>query len=446
MTGTSAGGAASGNGGVTSGAGGSPGVAGFAAVSGGASGAAGLGAHAGNGGRAHTGSGGSASGPPPATWTCAPAQYGDGQACDCGCGAADPDCIDATVAACDNCHVLGGCGHASCPANIDPGENSKCRSPRGWLCDATAYGDNVCDCGCGAIDIDCPGQTSDLCKFCPLEGCTIRFDCSTIDPDENALCTSPPSSWTCDPRLYRDGTRCDCGCGYPDPDCATNDTLGVCDTCDAEGSCSHQPCPGLIDPNQNSVCDHPTPPSTWMCGDYSYGDGKSCDCGCGAQDPDCRENTPDDCDRCNCGPRCSSVDATDPRRCAPPPPTWTCPAAIYADGNCDCGCGVIDADCAGSSESYCETCDQGCAMNRCDAISQVDNSQCDYTPPSGWNCTQDQYWDDVCDCGCGLVDRGCQSTDKSACKICNDAGSCSTLPCKDPQSKIKATDNGSCSP
>lgn len=38
-------------------------------------------------------------------------------------------------------------------------------------------------------------------------------------------------------------------------------------------------------------------------------------------------------------------------------PVWTCDAAWYDDGDCDCGCGIKDADCAGTAnESECKYC------------------------------------------------------------------------------------------
>ena len=33
------------------------------------------------------------------------------------------------------------------------------------------------------------------------------------------------------------------------------------------------------------------------------------------------------------------------------PVGWTCDAALFEDGTCDCGCDAPDADCAGESEA-----------------------------------------------------------------------------------------------
>jgi uncharacterized protein (TIGR03382 family) len=36
-----------------------------------------------------------------------------------------------------------------------------------------------------------------------------------------------------------------------------------------------------------------------------------------------------------------------------PPPRWGCAAEAYEDGVCDCGCGAVDRDCAGSTFATC---------------------------------------------------------------------------------------------
>jgi hypothetical protein len=61
----------------------------------------------------------------PAEWTCDPTFYADGN-CDCGCGAADVDCADATAASCTFCDDTGSCNTGTCPGTIDPTDNSTC--------------------------------------------------------------------------------------------------------------------------------------------------------------------------------------------------------------------------------------------------------------------------------------------------------------------------------
>jgi hypothetical protein len=400
----------------------------------------------GTGGGAGAASGtGSSSGAPAAGWTCAATRYHDGESCDCGCGVVDPDCQDETAASCDNCRQLGSCAAGSCPSSVMPDDNSRCGTPEGWLCGSLYYGDGFCDCGCGVLDIDCESQQGDACLSCPLLGCARNL-CATIDPDDNTLCTAPPLTWKCNERFYRDGVRCDCGCGFPDPDCTSNE-LSACDACNGEGSCSGQPCPGLIDPEAIHACVQPYPPSEWRCGPDQYGSGQSCDCGCGAPDPDCRSSDAGSCDSCACNSnRCpESVDPNDTTQCAPAPPGWTCPEFWFSNGLCECGCGVLDVDCAGAEADYCQICDQGCAHGHCERIRAKDNTRCSFEVPSAWTCSEAVYWDDVCDCGCGALDADCSSLAKSSCDLCNSDGSCSSVACKDAASTILPDDNTRCS-
>ena len=68
-------------------------------------------------------------GPPP-EWNCSAAKYHSGgvNACDCGCGAFDPDCANLTVGVCNTCNSAGSCGTGTCPANIAPTNNALCCS------------------------------------------------------------------------------------------------------------------------------------------------------------------------------------------------------------------------------------------------------------------------------------------------------------------------------
>ena len=65
--------------------------------------------------------------PAPPEWTCDPSYYDEvGDLCDCGCGAPDPDCADATAGSCDFCDDPGSCSPGACPSNIDPANNATC--------------------------------------------------------------------------------------------------------------------------------------------------------------------------------------------------------------------------------------------------------------------------------------------------------------------------------
>lgn len=63
----------------------------------------------------------------PPGWTCDPAFYGALDGCDCGCGAVDPDCSDATVTACTYCDDRGSCAEVGGCALISPMDNSVCQ-------------------------------------------------------------------------------------------------------------------------------------------------------------------------------------------------------------------------------------------------------------------------------------------------------------------------------
>jgi hypothetical protein len=367
-------------------------------------------------------------------------KYGDGKSCDCGCGLHDPDCKDASLGSCDVCNLLGGCARGPCPSDVVPDDNSRCALPPGWVCNGADYGDGVCDCGCGALDTDCKKKTADACGACPTLGCAQDVQCTGIDPNDNTICTSAPRTWKCDKSEYRDGSHCDCGCGFWDPDCSTHD-LAACERCDSAGSCSHQTCPGTINPTANEACGKPLPPAGWTCSADSYADTRSCDCGCGVQDPDCRTNDANQCTTCACGHCPEALDPHDATKCAPAPAGWTCPPEEYASGRCHCGCGVMDPACI--PYDYCIVCD-GCAHGHCELIDSNDITKCAFDVPNTWTCPAATYGDGVCDCGCGAVDPICETVVKSSCDSCNTQGSCSQVPCDDPQSNINPTDNPAC--
>jgi hypothetical protein len=369
---------------------------------------------------------------PPAGWTCTPSTYGDGKVCECGCGVPDIDCPDSSAASCDNCLAQGSCAQGLCPSSIAPGDNAHCAIPGRWSCAPSSYGDGICDCGCGAVDVDCPDARASSCQSCDVTSCS-PLDCGGVKADDNAHCPTPPYTWRCSPRLYGDGARCDCGCGAVDPDCLSQG-LEACDRCDDPGSCSAAACPGLIDPTAIAFCaPQPTPPG-WTCGPGTYGDG-TCDCGCSIPDVDCRSADPAACVRClECGGHGScqgSIETADPTQCAPPPTGWTCSTQAYRDIRCDCGCGLPDPSCQGISLLYvCENFPvEGCSGGKSFHVDPSHNALCVVSIPGGWTCDRSYYDDGLCDCGCGVPDLDCPSADVTACDVCNDAGSCSPTAC-----------------
>ena len=154
-------------------------------------------------------------------------------------------------------------------------------------------------------------------------------DTNVSEPVQNPRCLhlahasinmpAPPSAWTCDPTFYGTNDGCDCGCGVLDPDCSSSYS-GACLTCAETGSCGTDAdyCFG-IDPDNNAVC-NPTP--VWLCSPVVYGDGQSCDCGCGVVDVDCSGPEAAVCDSCSepesCDPgTCAQIDPSNNGACVP---------------------------------------------------------------------------------------------------------------------------------
>ncbi len=318
-------------------------------------------------------------------------------------------------------------------------------APQGWTCDPATYGDGTCNCGCGVVDGDCADAKASACEVCDETSCW-PLHCDKVEPDDNAHCSAPPPAWNCSPRLYRDGVRCDCGCGTLDPDCASSGAT-ACDKCDSPGSCSAQPCPGTIDVDANGRCAQPAAPPEWTCPANAYADGLECDCGCGVPDLDCRTSDFDSCVRClTCGGHgmcVGTVDPEDPTECAPPPSGWTCSDAAWRDAICDCGCGVADVYCQGIELSY--VCGnfpvEGCSAGDKSHIDPNHNELCLIDVPSEWTCDRSFYYDGFCDCGCGAVDLDCALDDVSACEQCDGDGSCSPTACP---GTIAAADTAHC--
>lgn len=114
--------------------------------------------------------------------------------------------------------------------------------------DTSACNDN---CGNGVVDVPevCDGSNagSSSCLTQGFTGGTLACtsDCRSFVTD---LCTS---DWACHPDYYEDGQYCDCGCGIPDPDCASSSPL-ACHYCNTFGSCASS-CSELS-PHDNSKC------------------------------------------------------------------------------------------------------------------------------------------------------------------------------------------------
>ncbi len=170
----------------------------------------------------------------PTSWTCYTGYYGAGDGCDCGCGAVDPDCGGSTAGLCDYCSNSGACS-SSC-SDIDPVDNSTCGGGGGVTCNNNVVeGGEVCDGfdlagnDCTTIGLGYTGGTLECNSTCSGWDTT---SCTTGGG------TPVPGTWVCNSAWWSDGL-CDCGCGAFDvDDCAAQDDIDECDYCTDTGSCA----------------------------------------------------------------------------------------------------------------------------------------------------------------------------------------------------------------
>lgn len=407
----------------------------------------------------------------PAAWTCDAANYNAGDQCDCGCGVVDPDCDDETIAACQHCGGSGSCNAGPCPGTIKPADNSACEASTGVCGDGQIGSGEVCD----GSNLD--GQTCESQGF-GSGTLTCAVNCQSFDTASCAA-VAVPAAWTCDPTFFGSGDGCDCGCGFTDPDCPDGTATG-CEYCDNDGSCSDLDCPGNIDPALNSAC-----VAGGACGDGLLGPGEACD-GAVLAGASC-SSLGFDSGTLGCAADCVSYDTSG---CvgAEVPADWSCSPMWYADGyGCDCGCGVVDPDCANTSAAACDFCSNVGACNEgpcpgtinadnnwacggssgavcgngsvepgeiCDGAnlatvtcmdlgfesgslaclsdcSNFDTSACTgSTVPAAWACLPLFYGAaDGCDCGCGAYDPDCDTTGVmvfgcDSGQVCDSNGSC----------------------
>ncbi len=201
-----------------------------------------------------------------------------------------------------------------------------------------------------------------------------------------------PAKPICDPLLG----QCKAGCvpQCKGKNCGDDTCGGTCGACQGSDVCSSV-----------GVC---VPPA-WTCEPTAYGEGFSCDCKCGAPDPDCQSATLPlwgcgDKETCDSSGKCvSSV-----------PAAWTCAAVSYAGVDfCDCGCGAPDPDCAFGLPVH------GC---KSDAASCDASGKCLECVP---NCTGKACGDDGCGGFCGFCADSVKTT-------CDASGQC-VDPCAGPK-------------
>ena len=352
---------------------------------------------------------------PVVDWTCHPADFSNGY-CDCDCGVWDPDCDSPGL-------EIGGCVEGQ-TCEKDENDLPYCDGvpsvPTEWTCDEEKYADGEsCDCNCGVWDPDCADGA--LQKT----GCNPGFLCKNDEPD----CV--PVSWTCSAAYYGDAIcQCDCG-AWDDEDCESETPVW------GHGCDSGQVC---VSPG---VC--AGTPDAWACLPEKFDDATECNCGCGAWDPDCDGDLPNDCGAG--GLICSS----ETLKCVPE--VWTCDDEDFGDGTCGCGCGSWDSDCTTANPGKCvelgercsvandvcipedwvcddadyedgEICNCGCGAPDPDCDGMLDDdcsvgSACSLDTyeciPEHWSCEPEKYGNGNCDCGCGIPDPECTATNPGNC-------------------------------
>ena len=149
-------------------------------------------------------------------------------------------------------------------------------------------------------------------------------------------------------------------------------------------------------------------PAGWTCDDTWYGADDGCDCGCGVLDTDCADSSLLSCDTLNCPTGETPLLENNA----------TCTAPVCGDGT---NAGTI-------LQSDVEECDDGNTMSGdgCSANCTVEEGYacpalggaCSMLP-AGWTCSPNYYGtDDGCDCGCGAPDADCpMPTDLDSCEF-----------------------------
>eukprot|EP00727_Mastigamoeba_balamuthi_P007036 m51a1_g2953 hypothetical protein (949) ;mRNA; r:644651-649202 len=227
--------------------------------------------------------------------------------------------------------------------------------PPTWTCNASAYNDTECDCGCGAWDPACASNPRSRRCSSPTAVCSQAGQCEGTSIGWRSSC-SVASYWA------YDTCNCECG-GKTDPDCYNPYSTS---TCEAQFS------PYCLVANETSASCQ----DRWTCNNVRYRDGIVCNCGCGIQDPDCDTLVPT--------PTSTTCSANLYRcirgKCAVPK-TWTCPSYNFGtrDG-CHCGCGAYDLDCdyPGQVLYGCNSSSLACSYDgRCIARVRRRGEECD---------------------------------------------------------------------
>lgn len=372
----------------------------------------------------------------PDAWTCPEAYFGGGDICDCDCGGADPDCAQGLPLA--GCEDLERCNADGQCVPVAPAE---------WTCSPLAYaGQDACDCNCGAYDPDCDFPDVFGVSGCGLgvTSCNADGSCGQCTPDcEGRVCGDDGCGGRCgecDVNLDggTDGEVCRAGecieeCGATpaaclDNACGDDGCGGSCGTCAAGSTCTDGQC--QTDPVEQTPfscyqrCGSVAPSGCYCtpdcvdfgncCDDFAESctctpdcTGKTCGSdGCGGSCGTCDGATPFCADDGQCTDQCTPT--CDGRSCGPDgcggscgicgddetcywtfqcvPEAWTCDGTLFGDRQgCDCGCGAADPDCSESDVAVfgCPAQERVCGD---DGICEIEFCHANAECPGAW-CT-----------------------------------------------------------
>ncbi len=353
----------------------------------------------------------------PDAWTCAATAYAAGDACDCACGAVDPDCLVAVL------------GTVGCGAYEECDSSGKCVStvPAAWTCNPFEYnGLDYCNCGCGAPDPDCDYGLPLKGCLTPTATCDASGVCQECAPDcTGKACGSDGCGGICGECNDPVATACDagvcvdpCAGGVPlvckTAQCGDDGCGGTCGTCDSTKDCKAGACVPKIVVDPASCAGN--------CGSIAP-IGCYCVAGCETDGSCCADYAA----LCKCTPNCTD------KTCGSDGCGGTC-------GTCGGGSPYCDAtgNCTATCTPQCDgkTCgDDGCGGNCGTCGSGMTCSYADKCIPSAWKCDPGSYQDaKACDCGCGAVDPDCSDAALSvfgcpAGDACSATGFCSATFC-----------------
>lgn len=302
--------------------------------------------------------------------------------------------------------------------------------------------DNLCrveECGNGRTDAneDCDdgNTTTEACDYGEV-GCQVcAADCT-----DQAGATSFCGDATTD---AANGEGCDDGntttetCVYGEESC----TVCAADCTNQDGQVVGYCGDGVTDAGNGEQCDGEgycknDCTTDWTCDFAIYGDGGSCDCGCGIADSDCAGGgctgancvaTDGTCNFCHdengnqlgdCPGFCGDGFTEGGEECEPG-------VTFQGEEFCNNDCTIIPDKCGNGILEPAEECDGGDGCNDDCTFVNVGGV------PASWVCDPSYYgaeaagiWDNDCDCGCGAIDPDCQDDDNWVVKACATPGCC----------------------